>query len=68
MKVNFEDELNKIAAIDDSVEPEILQSANKVIVKNTESSQIFNTKKDKKGNSILTKTLLQIHKEKEAKK
>lgn len=59
---------NKIVAIDDSIEPEILQSANKIVVnvKNSNSPKICNIKKDQKSN--LVQTLLLIHKEKEAKK
>ncbi|KAL6268090.1 hypothetical protein P5V15_001181 [Pogonomyrmex californicus] len=45
--ISFEDEIKKITVINDSVEPEILQSANKVVInaKENASSQICNTKK-----------------------
>ncbi|XP_050452128.1 uncharacterized protein LOC126851831 [Cataglyphis hispanica] len=38
-KVEFEDELNKIKAIDDSVEPEILQGPGKIIEKHKKSNE-----------------------------
>ncbi|XP_077280486.1 uncharacterized protein LOC143907513 isoform X2 [Temnothorax americanus] len=67
MKVNFENEIKKIAAIDDSVQPEISQSANKVVINVKDTPQTSNVKKNKKDSS-LAQTLLKIHNEKEAKR
>lgn len=68
IKVHFEEEINKIASIDDSIEPEVLQSANKVVlnVKNSNVPEASNVKKNERAN--LVNTLLLIHKEREAKK
>ncbi|CAL1672959.1 unnamed protein product [Lasius platythorax] len=69
VKVSFENEIKRIAAKDDSVEPEVLQSANNVVVnvKNTNLSKAPNTIRKKKAKSIL-ETLVEIHNEKETKK
>lgn len=69
VKVSFENEIKRIAAKDDSVEPEVLQSANNIVVnvKNNNVSQTLNTIKKKAKCSIL-ETLVDIHKEKETKK
>lgn len=66
VKVNFEDEIRKIATIDDSVDPEILQSANKVKINIKNNESII--KKERKRHLNVRDTLLWIHKEKEAKK
>lgn len=64
-KVEFEDELNKIKAIDDSVEPEILQGPGKFIEKrkekimNKENTTNCTVEKTTKKKSI-SETLLQI--------
>jgi len=69
-KVEFEDELNKIKAIDDSVEPEILQGPGKIIEKhkekimNKENTMNCTVEKITKKKSI-SETLLQIQKDKE---
>ncbi|XP_026829980.1 uncharacterized protein LOC113563086 [Ooceraea biroi] len=59
----------KIATKDDSIEPEVLQSANKVVlnVKNTNVSESSNTLKNKKAKCNLLQTLIEIHKEEESK-
>ncbi|XP_026825968.1 uncharacterized protein LOC113562068 isoform X3 [Ooceraea biroi] len=59
----------KIATKDDSIEPEVLQSANKVVlnVKNTNVSESSNTLKNKKAKCNLLQTLIEIHKEKNLK-
>ncbi|XP_026825967.1 uncharacterized protein LOC113562068 isoform X2 [Ooceraea biroi] len=68
-KINFENELKQIATKDDSIEPEVLQSANKVVlnVKNTNVSESSNTLKNKKAKCNLLQTLIEIHKEKNLK-
>lgn len=40
MKVSFEDEIKRIAAKDDSLEPEVLQSANNIVV-NVKNSNLL---------------------------
>lgn len=72
-KVEFEDELNKIKAIDDSVEPEILQGPGKLIEKhkekimNKENTINCTVEKTRKKKSI-SETLLQIQNDKEEKR
>lgn len=72
VKVSFENEIKQIAAKDDSLEPEVLQSANNVVVnvKNTNLSQASNVMKNKKAkcNLLSLETLVEMHKEKEDKK
>ncbi|XP_032675598.1 uncharacterized protein LOC116846178 [Odontomachus brunneus] len=70
VKVSFENELKQIAAKDDSIEPEILQSASNVVfnVKNTNLSEASKTVKKKKSKSSLLETLIEMHKEKESKR
>lgn len=70
VKVSFEDEIKRIAAKDDSVEPEVLQSANNIVVnvKNTDLSKTSDTIKKKKSKNSILETLVEIHKEKEIKK
>jgi len=70
IKVNFENEIKQIAAKDDSVEPEVLQSSSNIIVnvKNTKLSRVSNTKKEKKTKRDILETLLEINKEREIKK
>lgn len=67
-KVNFENELKLIPAKDDSIEPEVLQSANNVVlnIKNTNLSKASNILKNKKANnkSNLLQTLINITLEK----
>ncbi|KAK4886312.1 hypothetical protein RN001_002583 [Aquatica leii] len=55
--VKFEDELNKIASLDDSVQPEVLRSANKCTV--------LKESKKKKLKSQLAETIWKIHLDKE---
>ncbi|KYQ56417.1 hypothetical protein ALC60_04657 [Trachymyrmex zeteki] len=66
-RVEFEEELNKIKAIDDSLEPEILQGPGKIIEKNKENIPKDCTGKKKKKMTV-SETLLQIQKEKEEKR
>lgn len=72
-KVEFEDELNKIKAIDDNVEPEILQGQGKIIEKhkekimNKENTMNCTVEKTTKKKCI-SETLLQIQKDKEEKR
>jgi len=67
-RVEFEEELNKIKAIDDSLEPEILQGPGKIIEKNKENiSKDYKVKEIKKKMTV-SETLLQIQKEKEEKR
>lgn len=66
-KVSFENEIKRIAAKDDSVEPEILQSASNIIV-NTKGINLSKEAKMKKKKSSILETLVEIHKEKEIKK
>jgi len=70
IKVNFENEIKQIAAKDDSVEPEVLQSSSNIIVnvKNTKLSRVSNTKKERKTKRDILETLLEINKEREIKK
>ncbi|KYM98773.1 hypothetical protein ALC62_10501 [Cyphomyrmex costatus] len=64
VKINFENEIKNIAAKDDSVEPEVLQSSSNIIlnVKDSNLSKVSNSKKDKTKRGIL-ETLIEIHKE-----
>ncbi|KYQ52285.1 hypothetical protein ALC60_08602 [Trachymyrmex zeteki] len=70
VKVNFENEIKKIAAKDDSVEPEVLQNSSNIIlnVKNSNLSKEFNSKKEKRTKRGILETLVEIHKEQEIKK
>lgn len=70
VKVDFENEIKRIANKDDSVQPEVLQSANNVIVniKNTDLSKASNTIKKKKAKPGILETLIEIHKDQETKK
>lgn len=64
-RVEFEEELNKIKAIDDSLEPEVLQGPGKLIEKKKENTvKDCTTRKATKKMSI-SETLLQIQKDKE---
>lgn len=65
-RVEFEEELNKIKAIDDSLEPEVLQGPGKIIENNKENivKDCTAQKKTTKKMSI-SETLLQIQKDKE---
>lgn len=68
MKVEYEEELEKIKAIDDSLEPEVLLSPGKIIEKNKENIVTdCKTQKARKKISI-SETLLQIQKDKEEKR
>lgn len=67
MKINFEHEVQKIRAIDDSLEPEVLQSASKTVINIKDGPETFKVKKNKKKSSVV-ETLLKIHMEKEAKR
>lgn len=70
MKVSFEDEIKRIAAKDDSLEPEVLQSANNIVVnvKNSNLLKAHDIIKKKKGKCSILETLVEIHKEKEIQK
>lgn len=65
VKINFENEIKQIAAKDDSVEPEVLQSANKVILnaKNSNLPEASKIVKKKKVKDSLIKTLIEIKKQ-----
>lgn len=56
MPIDFENEIGKIAAMDDSLQPEISQSSN-MIVSNTKETSV--SKRKKKPNIV--NTLLKIH-------
>ncbi|XP_024890293.1 uncharacterized protein LOC112466437 [Temnothorax curvispinosus] len=74
VKVSFENEIKQIASKDDSIEPKVLQSANKFVVnvkskvKSSSEAEISKIIKNKKTKSSLIETLVEIHKEKENKK
>lgn len=65
IKVDFEEEINKIKAIDDSLEPEILQGPGKVIEKENIPKRC---QEIKKKTMSMSDTLLQIQKDKEEKR
>ena len=67
MKINFEQEIQTIRAIDDSLEPEVLQSSNKTVMNSKDGPETFKGNKKKQGMSLV-ETLLTIHMEKEAKR
>lgn len=67
VKVSFENEIKRIAAIDDSVQPEVLQSANNVVV-NVKDTNMSKAPDKKKAKCNILNTLLEIHKKKETKK
>lgn len=68
-KVEFEEELNKIKTIDDSLEPEVLQGPGKIIEKDKENVAmdyaVQKLTKDKKKKMSINETLLHIQKDKE---
>lgn len=68
-KVEFEEELNKIKTIDDSLEPEVLQGPGKIIAKDKENVAmdyaVQKLTKDKKKKMSINETLLHIQKDKE---
>lgn len=74
VKVEFEEELNKIKAIDDSLEPEIMQSPGKLIVKSNENvpknfeEESSSSFKKKKKTMSINETLWQIQTDKEEKR
>lgn len=68
VKIDFENEMRAIAAVDDSIEPEILQSANKVIEKSSNVTQKVSNIKYKKAKPTLLQTLVKLHEEKEEQK
>lgn len=65
--VMFESEINKIKSLDDSLEPELLMSANNLNVLKPSQTPKTERNKPSKENSIL-KCLKEIHQEKEANK
>lgn len=76
-KVEFEEELNKIKTIDDSLEPEVLQGPGKIIekdkenvanVENVANYAVQKLTKDKKKKMSINETLLHIQKDKEEKR
>jgi len=67
-RVEYEEELNKIKAIDDSLEPEILQGPGKIIEKNKKNIPKDYKAKETKKKMTVSETLLQIQKEKEEKR
>ncbi|XP_024868671.1 uncharacterized protein LOC112452613 isoform X2 [Temnothorax curvispinosus] len=70
-RVDFEEELNKIKAIDDSLEPEVMQGPGKIIEKQQENiamdPKVTKSQKAPKKMSI-SETLLRIQKDKEKKR
>lgn len=64
-RVEFEEELNKIKAIDDSLEPEILQGVGKIIEKHKENIAIVSTAPKATKKMSVSETLLFIQKDKE---
>lgn len=69
IKVNFENEIKRIVAKDDSIEPEVLQSANNIIV-NTKNINLSKEPKiiKKKIKGGILEILVEKHKEKEIKR
>jgi len=79
--IPFERELNSICAVDDSIEPEVLQSSTNIILKETaktnqevdtdpsiDSNTVEEKHKEnvaKKKRKIISETLIQLHRQKE---
>ncbi|KYN13306.1 hypothetical protein ALC57_14507 [Trachymyrmex cornetzi] len=68
IKVDFEEALNKIKAIGDSLEPEILQGPGRIVEKSAASTSSNSQAQKKKKTMSISETLLEIQKNKEEKR